>query len=221
MKKLIILFLSFLLCVLPCYLQAQSCGQVDCQGLCGRFTDNNQDGFCDFSQLSNHIKDSLAKKNNQTETPQSKEIAPIQKNDSIIDTLKKSTIDEKISSPANHQNMKEEAAAFAFNLSFPMLCVCFIAYVLLYAITFMLSQCDVRKKNTHRKVWNIVFVVTLLILSIIGLSSLIIDKHHTIANYNDLIIYYIDFSIGVLLLTIFHLFAYRSHLKNIFCKKVN
>ena len=54
MKQLLYLLLVCLFTGISLHTQAQECnkGRVDCTGECGRMTDENGDGFCDFGALS-------------------------------------------------------------------------------------------------------------------------------------------------------------------------
>ncbi|MBR3578261.1 MAG: hypothetical protein IKN98_05720 [Bacteroidales bacterium] len=51
MKRIIFITLSLIMLCGPISAQ-QDCPQVDCPGICGRFIDNDGDGFCDHGQLS-------------------------------------------------------------------------------------------------------------------------------------------------------------------------
>lgn len=50
----LILINIFLLMTFKVFSQGFTCprGQIDCMGLCGRFTDNNNDGYCDYTIFS-------------------------------------------------------------------------------------------------------------------------------------------------------------------------
>ena len=51
MKRIILITLSLILLGGTISAQ-QDCPQVDCPGICGRFIDNDGDGFCDHGKLS-------------------------------------------------------------------------------------------------------------------------------------------------------------------------
>lgn len=56
MKKLLLLLLLLLpLAFVNVSFAQQDCQEIDCTGQCGRFIDENYDGFCDHGQLSSEI----------------------------------------------------------------------------------------------------------------------------------------------------------------------
>lgn len=58
MKKLVLLLLLLLpFTFVNVSFAQQDCQEIDCTGQCGRFIDENYDGFCDHGQLSAEIND--------------------------------------------------------------------------------------------------------------------------------------------------------------------
>ena len=232
MMKKICTLLCFLLCVGLLTAQVeQDCGAVDCPGRCGRFIDNNGDGFCDRGRLS---------------SPQNtvKEEAP-------------ATVEEQPAAPAKHVDAakperpsaasqptkKEEAVAVEdtfeplepiieddFSPSAPVdapkekkpydLIWISLVTLGLYAVTLILVKTGRMKPAVHRKIWNFLLLITFLVSCLLGFFLVIQINYHLAWDALATIRYYhVQFGIAMTIVAMLHVLWHIPYFKTYFKKK--
>ncbi len=232
MMKKICTLLCFLLCVGLLTAQVeQDCGAVDCPGRCGRFIDNNGDGFCDRGRLS---------------SPQNtvKEEAP-------------ATVEEQPAAPAKHVDAakperpsaasqptkKEEAVAVEdtfeplepiieddFSPSAPVdapkekkpydLIWISLVTLGLYAVTLILVKTGRMKLAVHRKIWNFLLLITFLVSCLLGFFLVIQINYHLAWDALATIRYYhVQFGIAMTIVAMLHVLWHIPYFKTYFKKK--
>lgn len=94
------------------------------------------------------------------------------------------------------------------------------ATLLLYLLTWLLAKFNVIKKNTHRKIWNMVLLITFLVSGILGLVLVFQINYSILGNwYSDFLLLHVDFGIAMALISIFHILWHAKYFVNMFKKK--
>lgn len=220
MKKYISLILAAFLCLSLCNLQAQSCGAVDCKGACGRFVDQDKDGFCDNGHLSQKPTPTPEKTKpvaSQQNCPKSENVqlsADTMQNNSIVDSATitidslKSTKEETVESETSGNQSRYHLIPILLGLT------------IAYAITFILVKCNKLKKINHRKIWNVILAITFLVSGLLGLLLAIFIQYHYFPTwYGDILLYHVDFGIGMTFVAFFHLIWHWKYYKMLICKQ--
>ena len=105
------------------------------------------------------------------------------------------------------------------NSSYYLLTISVIVFVA-YIISFFLSRISIIKKSTHKKVWNLLLLITFLITAILGIILVIqINYKLNFPLINKILIWHVNFGISMTIIAIFHLSWHLKYFKNIF--KIN
>ena len=232
MKRIILITLSLILLGGTISAQ-QDCPQVDCPGICGRFIDNDGDGFCDHGQLS---KPKVEPKAEQPKAPEHKTVATPAKGTSqtvveeqeqpvsqeITPEKPEVTDDENAGYDAHQavitQQPEEEAPA---KPSSPYHVYLILGGTLLmYLISFILVKTNQWTKVTHRKVWNVALTVTFLVSCLLGLLLAIFIHHgYRPECYITLLKLHVWFGIAMTVIAFFHALWHLNYFKTIFQKR--
>ena len=218
----------------------QDCGAIDCPGRCGRFIDQNGDGFCDRGRLSSPAPATQS----TTETDASKaENAPTENTKGT-----KSTKDTK-NAPA--QTVKEEPQEVNSENTAPSIeptteevaeeettaeepadntpqkkpydLILISALTLgLYALTFILVKANVLKKTTHRKIWNTLLLITGLVSCLLGFFLVLQINYGWKMDWFWTVKYYhVQFGIAMTIVAVFHILWHMNYWKTLFKKREN
>ncbi len=88
---------------------------------------------------------------------------------------------------------------------YPVLPIAIISLIL-YMLTWLLAHMSVIKKRLHLKIWNVVLLVTFLTTAILGLILAIqVNYKLSIPGIKKMLIWHVDFGIGMTMTGIFHL----------------
>lgn len=213
-SKYIVLLLFFVL--LGGYMYAQDCPQVDCPGRCGRFTDINGDGFCDYGHLSQPVQgeDTVqknivpAKKESETETEKKEEQSYLLQ-DTDVNVLQDSV---SIAS-------EEETASPALSKKYHFITI-FLTTLGFYIVSVVLVKTNLISKPVHRKIWNVLLCITFLVSGILGLLlAVFIDYQYYPSVYMLLVRLHVQFGIVMAIISLFHLFWHIPYYKSLFIKK--
>ncbi len=218
---------------------------IDCPGICGRFTDKDEDGICDFSPRSDTEKmavDTVSKmkseaKQDAASSLQKKAVAkdavvaPIQdnkkrnvsenhplgdKNDTPVlqesnlrknDCVKKAAVD-KIAGDDSYNSKP-----------YPLLEICGLTLGF-YFLTFLLVKFNALKKQTHRKIWNVILLATFLMSGLLGFF-LVVQLNYRLAMdwYLPFLKLHVEFGIAMAIISVFHTWWHLSYYLNILRKK--
>jgi hypothetical protein len=97
------------------------------------------------------------------------------------------------------------------------LLVIFLALSILYAVSYILSKKKIIRVASHRKIWNILLLVSFLISGSLGIL-LVIRINYSIAiplPFNVLY-WHVEFSIAMFLISLFHTLWHGAYLKKLF-----
>lgn len=221
----VILFLYIFTSLL--YGQEQKCpfNEVNCEGKCGLFRDNNKDGYCDLATL--FLSDSVEISTSEKQIVKEKNIPTDTKhltNKQIVfqeeKTIEEGTVIEKQQSNIQSetttvQNNEQCIKGKSYHL-FPIM----VSLLIFYGITVALMKCNIIKKVTHRKIWNIALTVTFLVSGLLGLLLAFFINYSYVPNYYlNIITLHIEFGIAMAVIAVFHFLWHLNYYKVIFKKK--
>ncbi len=250
MKKTILALMLFVgTCLFATAQVVQDCGAIDCPGRCGRFIDQNGDGFCDRGRLSSPAPATQS----TAETDAGKaEVAPIVNTKDTKNTKNtKSTKDAKNTKESPAQTVKEEPKEVnTENIATsqepsteavaeeettvekpadntpqkkPYDLILITALTLgLYALTFILVKANVLKKTTHRKIWNSILLITALVSCLLGFFLVLqINYGWKMDWFWKVKFYHVEFGIAMTIVALFHIFWHMNYWKTLFKKREN
>jgi len=250
MKKIILaLMLLVGTCLFATAQVVQDCGAIDCPGRCGRFIDQNGDGFCDRGRLSNpapatqstaetdaskeQVVSNVASKNTK-DTKDTKDAKDAKDTKSTpAQTIKEvsnkeaSESIETVPEPSNEAVTEEETPveepADNTPQKKPYDLILITALTLgLYALTFILVKANVLKKTTHRKIWNSILLITALVSCLLGFFLVFqINYGWKMDWFWKVKFYHVEFGIAMTIVAIFHIFWHMNYWKTLFKKREN
>jgi len=214
--------------------QAQDCpfGVENCISPCGRYIDTDGDGWCDRTirtitktdslhikkdstiqqtdhyQIHNNSTKKSANTNFSTDTLQNQNLKY------IISHINDNTLNAaKLSLKPIHENPKNKSA--------PRYQLIFYSSLTIgaYLLSLLLMHLKVFKKKTHRRIWNVLLLLTFLISGLLGLILVIQINYNVLTSFFiQFLQWHVDFGIGMALISIFHIIWHFTYFKNIFKK---
>lgn len=186
-------FLLLLLIISFASAQWDDCpfGEVNdtCPGECGRYTDTDGDGICDHSQLAPEER-----------VPENEQVAGTGNADP---SDAKATAALAREDTGELQGTQKSEAAHGRLYYLPVIAIALIA---LYAASWGLAQKKKISVVAHRKLWNIVLLVTFLISGILGLILVLRISHGiTIPLPFDTLFWHVEAGIAMTLISVFHI----------------
>ena len=220
---------------------AQDCGALDCPGRCGRFIDQNGDGFCDRGRLSKPVKvaepevvatptpveEAATQVKEQTQTKTQDKVQAKTENK----TAERTTVSANDNEPAANvtatenpveESATEEAAPEApAKVKSPYSLILLTALTLgLYLISAILVKANVWKKATHRKVWNVLLLITGLVSCLLGFFLVIQINYNLKMEWLWTVkLYHVQFGIAMTLIMVIHILWHMNYWKSIFKAK--
>ena len=100
----------------------------------------------------------------------------------------------------------------------------FFIHIMFILITFYLVSLLISKKKKkmrqHRKIWNILLLITFLVSGIFGILLVLrINYGIEIPLYSDLLFWHVEFGIAMTIISIFHITWHWKYFKNMIPKK--
>lgn len=239
MTKKMLVLVSFILVSLIGFSQS-NCpfgGKINCEGACGRFVDNNGDGFCDNGRVE---KVNTAQKNNNTKTISSntekkvltseeKTKKNLKKTKNLENKTKKNSDDSV--SIVNQETTTEENLSENTESSTTIMPVnnntkppkpyhfllISILTLALYAFTAVLVKTKNMKKITHRKIWNVILLITCLVSCLLGLFLAVVKNYdiNIMKYYLPILKIHVDFGISMTIIAIIHILWHLKYFKNL------
>ncbi|MFO7722097.1 MAG: hypothetical protein R6V49_02640 [Bacteroidales bacterium] len=227
--------------------------RYNCVWGCGRHTDLNKDGFCDYSFVTQ---------------PEKKETEESSKKDSVVavaDTVGKTTPpvietsqnptgamtkqeadNSKLPAvknqaptgnegiPTDAQQVDEQdakadgvvvippaASEFVPAHDDPVydLILVTVVTLLLYFTTLLLYRENIIKRVHHRKIWNLLLLLTFLVSCLFGLFLVIqINYHVAMSAYGTLLYWHVEIGIAMTLIAVIHILWHFTYFKNMLKK---
>ena len=239
MKRIIFITLSLIMLCGAISAQ-QDCPVVDCPGRCGRFIDNDGDGFCDHGQLSANTTPAQPQQEEVTmpthhqkngadkiTTPSVNE--PKQDADATPEKEDENpTVKTGKSCPVNPGNgdgavikkaTDEQPAAQPSRSPYHVYSI-LIGTLILYIVSILCVKGGLYSKPTHRKIWNILLTITFLVSCLLGLLLAIFLFHgYRPEAYLTFLKLHVWFGIAMTLIALFHAIWHWNYFKTIFSKR--
>jgi len=224
MKK--ILFITCLLWFAVGGVMAQQdCGQTDCPGICGRFVDNNGDGFCDHGATSVSPKETATKDETGTKVQQKSANASERQTAESVQETQTETVEAagQESSVQAEETVNDDEVTTETEQKkkspYPVFTIMGILFGL-YFVTFILAKTGKIKKVTHRKIWNIALAATCLVSCLLGVVlALFINYGYRPTYYIDFLHWHVYVGIAMTIIAIFHFLWHWGYYKAIFHQK--
>ncbi|MBO7587192.1 MAG: hypothetical protein J6T13_08480 [Bacteroidales bacterium] len=241
MKRTILIFLLAIIAI-PAFTFAQvDCPQTDCPGRCGRFIDENGDGFCDHGHLSSQAEvkateatstaedaKAASETKNTAQKPQTKKQAdqpaasPSEKSepDGVTGATAPApeNAEPNLSAPEMNEvesNMDESSSGSPYHLILISLLT-----IGLYAFTFILVKAKVMKLATHRKIWNVLLLISALVSCLLGFF-LVIQINYDIKMdwFWTVKLLHVEFGIAMTIIALFHILWHTNYWKSLLRNK--
>ncbi len=92
--------------------------------------------------------------------------------------------------------------------------------ILFYTLTYIISKRQIIKKNYHRKIWNVILLITFLISGLFGLILAIsISSGFRLSFYADLLFWHVEFGIAMAIISLFHIAWHWNYYKKMIVNK--
>jgi len=246
MKRLFLIFVIGFVLILSVSSQLCKRNVIDCTGQCGRFIDEDNDGFCDLSLRSEESLPVAAEPGNVEPIASSpvldtlKSVVPVRK---IFAGSKKVQVSDTAASTEPKPDMKDQHVTSVTPVpvihpsldkvvsesSQPLTGEKEKPYALLeisaltlffYFLSVLLVKTNSIKKATHRKFWNVILLLTFLMSGILGLFLVVqLNYGFVMSWYMDFLELHVDFGIAMAIISIIHIVWHASYYLNLIRKK--
>ena len=227
MKRTLLFLCMVVLAMMPSMAQVD-CPQVDCPGICGRFVDANHDGFCDHGHLSRQAATPTPARDTiwdeiRVSPPLHSRTERIQQESHQDTTDTVSTHSQSVEPKQDsvivedEQTQQEEQAKSSF--TYPVwLIICGV--LALYLLSVLFVKIHLWTKPTHRKVWNVLLLLTCLVSCLLGLLlALFINYGYRPDPYVQFLHWHVYVGIAMTVIAIIHALWHLDYYKNIFVNK--
>jgi len=93
----------------------------------------------------------------------------------------------------------------------------FLALIVLYAISYILARKKIIRVINHRKIWNILLLVSFLVSGLLGILLVIrINYGVAIPLPFNVLFWHVEFSIAMFIISIFHTLWHSAYFKKLF-----
>jgi len=219
---------------------------VDCYRGCGRYTDNNGDNFCDLGRLSKNIitidtTKIIAKDTNKVEKNIVKDTNIIKDNKTSNKVSNNNVlVDEKLDTilSVNEIDFKAKIDSIIFRNSlfnnnfvlekenikknkkpYDLIFISLLTFIL-YFITSILSKYKVLKKFQHRKIWNVLLLLTFLVSCLFGFFLVIQINYNFVMDWFRTVLYWhVQVGISMTIIAVLHILWHFKYFVNIVKKK--
>ena len=221
----------------------QDCGAIDCPGRCGRFIDQNGDGFCDRGRLSSpapatqsttetadekatetakdntkDAKGTKSTKDTKGAPAQTVKVEPKEVNTENIAPSIEPTAEEVTE---EETTIEEPADNTPQKKPYDLILISALTLGL-YALTFILVKANVLKKTTHRKIWNTLLLITGLVSCLLGFFLVLQINYGWKMDWFWTVKYYhVQFGIAMTIVAVFHILWHMNYWKTLFKKREN
>ncbi len=182
-------------------------GMVDCEypGACGSYVDTNNDNICDRSQL-----------------PPQQDIVP-----EDIDTVENSVIYNPLDAIPDNNGLedgipgiveyKNEDTGGLRHINIYNLLPILIVSTILYLVTWILSKKKIVSQKLHRRVWNLVLLVSTLVSALLGLFIILnLEFKAGISLPFNMLFWHVEAGIAMSAVAVFHILWHWKYFVRIF-----
>lgn len=227
-----LLFYSFFI-----YAQCPN-GIKNCKGECPRFFDNNNDTYCDLTTITEIVTLQL-KVNTDTTVkngikPDSNKVITKSKNKHNISIKEPLKVKNDAGKTTNNNISNEKLVNIPSNpqtdktpnnnkdtqgkkpLSYDLILVSSITFGL-YFFTFFLAKFKKIKIKTHRKLWNMLLLLTFIISCLFGFFLVLqINYNFLFSIFRTLLYWHVEIGIAMTLIAVFHILWHLKYFKTYF-----
>ncbi|HHW60048.1 MAG: hypothetical protein WBL11_07615 [Bacteroidales bacterium] len=216
MKRIAIIIFTAYILVFCVNINAQTtkhiCDNVNCTGNCGKYIDDDQDGYCDFGiKLENKNIDTIS----QNMTLSSVDDVP--NDNGINNNFIHKTIQQYLVNYQNHFNVLPVLRLNIKKRSYNLIEIG-ATTIILYLLSWILSKNKVISKRLHKRIWNLLLLISFLVSCLLGILLIIqinYDFPHKVL-YNDFLYWHVQIGIVMVLIGIFHALWHIPYFKKIF-----
>lgn len=224
LKKMFYTLAFGMLFLMPFTLQAQ-CPfgeKVNCTGECGRFFDENGDSFCDNGLVQ---KEEIIA---ETTTTQIEEVEPkqeVKKQEEKPVFQQEIKVEEPIITTQTQTEQiiveKTEIQPQKKKTPKPYNIILITAIVLLaYLLTFILVKAGKLKKLSHRKIWNVILLITFLVSCLLGfVLALQINYGFCMDWFRTFLKWHVEFGIAMTIIAVIHIVWHYKYYTTMISKK--
>jgi cation transport ATPase len=224
LKKMFYALAFGMLFLMPFTLQAQ-CPfgeKVNCTGECGRFYDENGDSFCDngLVQKEETITETITTQVEEVKPKQEvkkQEEKPVIQQEIKVEepTITTQTQTEQIAPIKTEIQPEKKKTKKPYNI------ILITSIVLLaYLLTFILVKAGKLKKLSHRKIWNVILLVTFLVSCLLGfLLALQINYGFCMDWFRSFLKWHVEFGIAMTLIAVIHIVWHYKYYTTMISKK--
>ncbi len=204
---------------------AQDCpfGIENCRGGCGRWIDNDGDGICDKSLKSFILPDTIK----NIDTSQSGNI-----NTKVKDTFKlpdnhenqtnkrKKNFTGKITIISSDNFDRRGLTAISHKAPHRYNLILYSGLTIgFYLLSLLLLYLKVFTKKIHRRIWNVLLLMTFLISGLLGLLLVVQINYKILSSwFIRFLHWHVDFGIAMALISVFHIIWHFTYFRNFFRK---
>ena len=188
--------------------------KYNCLGECGRFIDENQDSFCDNGLIQvEEVKTETQTVVEPIKAKKEKEVSVEKQSDS-----KKEKVEEKIE---ENNSKKEEIISKEKKTRKPYSIILISSIVLVsYFATYLLVKAGKMKKLSHRKLWNVILLLTFLVSCLLGfVLALQINYGFCMDWFRNFLKWHVEFGIAMTLIAVIHIIWHYKYYINMISKK--
>lgn len=208
---------------------------VNCKGQCPRFIDANNDGYCDYTTITEivnkqikEVKDTTTKRKVTNIIVKKNQATFIKKETKNTITKVDTTISNDLSSKENkiaNESIKNQPIIIKTNennkislqsSNYDLIFVSLLTFSL-YFTTFFLAKLKKIKKKTHRKIWNMLLLLTFIVSCFFGFFLVLqINYHFLYSVFRTLLYWHVEIGISMTLIALFHILWHLKYFKTYF-----
>lgn len=236
MKKILTLTLMVTALLIGFNAQAQCPrGLVNCQGECGRFVDEDGDGYCDIpnenkveqdkKQDNPEPKPQLDNEKTKAKDDKKEEKTILNPNETIkesqedlVETQEPQNIEAPIEELVELEKENPNQKKITTKKPYRLIGITILTLVV-YLFTTTLVKLGKMKKFVHRRIWNVLLLITFLMSCLLGFI-LVIQLNYGILRsiYLVNLKLHVEFGIAMTLIAIIHILWHLPYFKKLFRK---
>lgn len=222
-------------------------GISNCRGLCGWYVDSDRDGYCDYSAFTPDVLAKLAARRDSVTRikleVEKARLDSISKAEKAASAKSNKQSDKTVPKDQGTENLTADAAQG--DKGKPKDCEAECPYakqavqeippavapakkvydllsvggtsLLLYLLTFFLSRKEKISRSTHRKIWNVLLLITFLVTGLLGLFLVVQFNYEMRLDwFSSLLYWHVEFGIGMAFISIFHVLWHLKYFTALF-----
>ena len=202
--------------------------KYNCLGECGRFIDENQDSFCDNGLIQvEEVKTETQTVVEPIKAKKEKEVSVEKQSDSKKEKVEEkieennSKKEEIISKEKKIETKKEKIISKEKKTRKPYSIILISSIVLVsYFATYLLVKAGKMKKLSHRKLWNVILLLTFLVSCLLGfVLALQINYGFCMDWFRNFLKWHVEFGIAMTLIAVIHIIWHYKYYINMISKK--